>query len=339
MRVLVTGGAGYVGSHCARALARRGHTVVLYDNLSRGFRALAHGLNLIVGDIGDYDAVSTTLQGVDAVIHFAAHAYVGESVQSPRKYFQNNVRSALTLLNAAVDCNVRKFVFSSTCAVYGVPDQVPISEQCVPNPINAYGVTKLLFERALESYDTAYGMRFAALRYFNAAGADESGEIGEMHDPETHLIPLVLQAAAGRREHIDVFGNDYPTPDGTCVRDYVHVSDLAEAHSLALDYLQDHGSSVTLNLGTGYGHSVTNIIDAVERTTGRKIKRNYAPRRPGDAAVLVADPRRAKSVLGWTATRELEDIIVTAWTWTQKQLQKPMFTPDDPVENHPHVGT
>src|SRR5438128_9864392 len=238
MRVLVIGGAGYIGSHTARALRDHRHEVVIYDNLSTGHEFLAKGFDLIVGDIADAAKLRTALSRVDSVVHFAAHAYVGESVINPRKYFQNNVEAALTLLNTAMDAGVRRFVFSSTCAVYGTPDKVPITEDLPRQPINPYGVSKLFFENALEAYHQAYGLRFASLRYFNAAGADESGEIGELHDPETHLIPLALRAANGTGAELQVYGSDYPTPDGTCIRDYIHVDDLADAHVKALHHLE-----------------------------------------------------------------------------------------------------
>jgi UDP-glucose-4-epimerase GalE len=316
MRVVVTGGAGYIGSHAVRELARRGHEVVIYDNLSTGHRSLADGFELVEGDIGDRARLQPTLQGTDAIMHFAAHAYVGESVENPRKYFHNNVECALNLLNTAVEAGVKNFVFSSTCAVYGIPVKVPISEDNAREPINPYGATKLLFEHALNAYSKAYGLRFASLRYFNAAGADDNGEIGEAHDPETHLIPLALEAARGTRT-IEVFGRDYPTPDGTCIRDYIHVNDLAEAHALAIEYLEEGGASTALNLGTGQGHSVMEVLAVVERVTGRAPDRRYGPRRLGDPPVLVADPTRAAQVLGWTAKRPLANVVETAWRWLQ----------------------
>jgi UDP-glucose 4-epimerase len=318
MRVLVTGGAGYVGSHAARALARRGHHVLIYDNLSTGHRILADGFDLVVGDIGDAKTVAAALRDTDAVLHFAAHAYVGESVQNPRKYFQNNVQSGLTLLNAVVDAGVRQFVFSSTCAVYGVPAKIPITEDAVRQPVNPYGASKLFFENALEAYSKAYGLGYVSLRYFNAAGADEGGEIGELHEPETHLIPCALQTAAGIRPNLEVYGTDYPTPDGTCVRDYVHVSDLAEAHVLALEYLATGRESAALNLGTGKGHSVKEVVSAVEEVTGVTLPKRMCPRRPGDPAVLVADASRAQQALKWNPSRPLQEIVSSAWRWAQK---------------------
>jgi UDP-glucose-4-epimerase GalE len=318
MKVLVIGGAGYIGSHTARALKRHGHEVTIYDNLSTGHDFLAKGFELIAGDIADGSKLRAVLDRVETVVHFAAHAYVGESVIDPRKYFRNNVESALTLLNTAVDAGVRRFVFSSTCAVYGTPAKVPITEEAIRQPINPYGVSKLFFENALEAYDRAYGMRFAALRYFNAAGADESGEIGELHDPEPHLIPLALAATSSAGPALQIFGTDYPTADGTCVRDYIHVNDLAEAHALALHRLGRGESSFAANLGTGKGHSVFEIVKMVEEVTGQRVNRVEGPRRAGDPPALVADPSRAQNLLQWKATRSLHDIVATAWNWRER---------------------
>ena len=319
MVVLVIGGAGYIGSHAARTLRRRGHEVVIYDNLSTGHAFLADGFELVRGDIADRATLSAALRRVDSVMHFAAHAYVGESVTDPRKYFRNNVEGGLILLNACVDCGVRRVIFSSTCAVYGVPAKVPIAEDTPRQPINPYGVSKLFFEQALEAYDRAYGLRFTALRYFNAAGADESGEIGELHDPESHLIPSALLAATGARPELDLFGTDYPTPDGTCVRDYIHVNDLADAHVSALERLAAGADSIAVNLGTGTGYSVKEVLDKIEQVTGRKVPARVAPRRAGDPPALVANPRLAEQVLRWKATRSLDDIVGTAWRWMQKR--------------------
>jgi len=315
--VLVTGGAGYIGSHAAYALKRKGYEAIIYDNLSTGHSRLADGFELIAGDIADTAKLASALRRVDAVMHFAAHAYVGESVSNPRKYFQNNVQSALALLNAVIESQVRKFIFSSTCAVYGMPDKIPITEETVRRPVNPYGATKLAFEHALEAYGNAYGLRFVSFRYFNAAGADESGIIGEIHDPEPHLIPSAFEAIHGKREALEIFGNDYPTPDGTCIRDYIHVTDLAEAHVLGVEYLSQ-GSSIALNLGTGRGHSVKEVISMIERVTGRKVPTRLAPRRPGDPPRLVADPSKAEKLLNWKATRSLEQIVLTAWKWAEK---------------------
>lgn len=319
MAVLVTGGAGYIGSHAARALRREGHEVLIYDNLSTGYEFLAHGFELIRGDIRDPAKLIPALRRVDAVMHFAAHCYVGESVRNPRKYFSNNVEGALALLNACVDAGVQRFVFSSSCAVYGIAAAVPIAEDNPRLPVNPYGVTKMIFERALEAYSEAYGLRYASLRYFNAAGADESGEIGECHDPETHLIPLALMAAEGSGTELQIFGDDYPTPDGTCVRDYIHVNDLAAAHVKAQQHLANGGDSFAANLGTGQGHSVMEIIRMVEEVTGKTVPRSTVPRRPGDPPALVANPAYAQHVLRWKPTRSLREITATAWRWLKRQ--------------------
>jgi len=317
LAVLVVGGAGYIGSHAVRALRRAGYPVIIYDNLSTGFRRLVQGFELIEGDIADQAKLQRVLSRVDAVMHFAAFAYVGESVENPRKYFRNNSTDALSLLNSSVDAGVRHFVFSSTCAVYGIPEKVPITELTPREPVNPYGASKLFFENALEAYSRAYGMRSARLRYFNAAGADESGETGELHDPETHLIPLALRASMPDGAELNVFGSDYPTPDGTCLRDYIHVSDLADAHVRALQYLEQGGESLALNLGTGRGNSVLEVIQAAEKATGQAVRRKIGPRRPGDPPILVADAAKAKKVLDWTAKRDLNDIVSSAWKWMQ----------------------
>jgi UDP-arabinose 4-epimerase len=318
LTVLVVGGAGYIGSHAARVLRRHGFDVLLYDNLSTGHAALAKGFELVVGDVTETGKLADAMKRSQAVMHFAAHAYVGESVKDPRKYFRNNVEGGLALLNTALETGLRNVIFSSTCAVYGIPAQVPIGEDAPRQPVNPYGVSKLFFERALEAYDVAYGLRFASLRYFNAAGADETGETGECHDPETHLIPLALGAATEQGAQLQVFGGDYPTADGTCIRDYIHVTDLAEAHVKALEHLLGGGSSIALNLGTGRGHSVKEVITAVEAITGRPVRKQLGPRRAGDPPALVADPRRAEGVLGWKAKRSLAEIVSTAWQWLQR---------------------
>lgn len=319
MVVLVIGGAGYIGSHAARALRRAGHDVIIFDNLSTGYERLAAGFELIKGDILDASALKPVLSRVDAVMHFAARAYVGESVANPRKYFRNNVEGGLVLLNAMQETGVKKIVFSSTCAVYGEPARVPIDESAPRQPVNPYGVSKLFFEQALESYDRAYGLRFASLRYFNAAGADESGEIGELHDPETHLIPLALSAAAGFGPELQIFGSDYPTPDRTCIRDYVHVNDLADAHEKALQQLAAGQSSLAVNLGTGTGHSVLQIVSAVQQTTGKAVPQKLMTRRAGDPPALVANPAKAQQLLRWRASRGLPEIVATAWKWMQNR--------------------
>jgi len=309
------GGAGYIGSHAARALRRHGYDVLVYDDLSRGHRSLVEGFELVVADMADQGRLTQVMKRVDAVMHFAAHSQVGESVRNPRIYFQNNAVGGLTLLNTALDAGVRKFIFSSTCAVYGVPEKVPITEATPRQPVNPYGTSKLFFENALEAYDRAYGLRYMSLRYFNAAGADESGEIGELHDPETHLIPAALKAVTGEQGELELFGSDYSTPDGTCIRDYIHVNDLANAHVLALKKLEAGGGSAALNLGTGLGCSVKEVITMIEEVTGSKVPHREGPRRPGDPPSLVADPSRAQNALQWKASRSLLEIVQTAWQW------------------------
>ena len=318
MIVLVIGGAGYIGSHTARALKRAGHEVIIFDNLSTGYECLATGFELIKGDILDAKALKGALSRVDAIMHFAAHAYVGESVTNPKKYFHNNVEGGLALLNAALEADVKKIIFSSTCAVYGEVAKIPIAEDIPREPVNPYGVSKLFFEQALEAYGRAYGFGYVSLRYFNAAGADESGEIGELHDPETHLIPLALRAAAGKGPELKVFGGDYPTPDGTCIRDYIHVNDLASAHVKALEHLAAGKNTFAANLGTGTGASVNEVIAAVEKVTGKPVARKIVPRRPGDPPVLVANPAKAQALLEWRASRGLLDVVTTAWNWMQR---------------------
>jgi UDP-glucose-4-epimerase GalE len=322
MAILVTGGAGYIGGHAARALRRAGYEVLIYDDLSTGFRRLAQGFELVEGNIADEVRLRSVLSRVDAVIHFAAHAYVGESVENPRKYFRNNVVSALSLLNSVLDAGVRRFVFSSSCAVYGIPAKFPITEETPRAPVNPYGESKLFFENALEAYGRAYGMRTLCLRYFNAAGADESGEIGELHDPETHLIPLALAATTRNGAELRVYGSDCPTPDGTCVRDYIHVNDLADAHVRALQYLENgsnHAPFSAINLGTGRGYSVLEIIKAAETASGRAVRRTMEGRRLGDPPMLVADPSKALRVLGWSAKHDLLDIVASASRWTLRK--------------------
>jgi UDP-glucose 4-epimerase len=319
--VLVVGGAGYIGSHTAHALRRTGYEAIIYDNLVTGHRVLAEGFELIVGDLFDTAKLAQALKRVDAVMHFAAHAYVGESVENPRKYFHNNVEGSLSLLNAVVESKVRRFIFSSTCAVYGNPVKVPITEDNPRVPVNPYGMTKLAFENALEAYDRAYGTHYVAFRYFNAAGADEGAKIGEMHEPETHLIPSVFEAMKGKRPALHIFGDDYPTPDGTCVRDYIHVNDLADAHVMGVEYLAK-GKSAQINLGTGKGASVKQVISTIEQVAGRKVPVQMDPRRAGDPPELVADPSLAKTLLNWRAKRSLEEIVSTAWTWDERNNRK-----------------
>jgi UDP-glucose 4-epimerase len=323
MKILVTGGAGYIGSHTVRHLVESGYDVWVYDNLCKGHREAVPEGRLIVGELADTPLIARTLREkqIEAVMHFAAFAEVGDSVRNPQIYYRNNVIDALRLMDGMLEANVKKFVFSSTTATYGVPDQVPITEQEWQDPINPYGFTKLVIEHALADYARAYDWGYAALRYFNAAGAHPSGEIGESHDPESHLIPIILQVAMGQRESITVFGNDYPTPDGTCIRDYIHVDDLATAHRLALEKLEP-GSGLKLNLGTGKGCSVREIIDACRRVTGHPIPEVIGERRPGDPAELVADSSLAQRTLGWTPQyTDVEQIIRTAWNWHQNHPQ------------------
>ena len=320
MNILVTGGAGYVGSHTVKHLLERGDDVWVYDNLSAGHAAAVPSGRLIVGDLHDSELLRYVLRGrnIDGVLHFAASSLVGESVANPAKYYQNNLVASLSLLEAMRDCGVGRFVLSSTAATYGVPESVPIHEDAPKQPCNPYGHTKLALEQALTDYATAYGWGVAALRYFNAAGAAADGTLGEDHTPESHLIPLVLQVALGRREAITVFGTDYPTPDGTCVRDYVHVEDLATAHALALDRL-DAGAVEKMNLGTGRGYSVREVIDACREVTGQEIAELQGDRRAGDPPELVAEPGRAMEVLQWRPRfTTIESIIETAWNWHRR---------------------
>jgi UDP-arabinose 4-epimerase len=320
--VLVTGGAGYIGSHTCKALARAGYIPVVYDNLAYGHRWAVKWGPFEEGDILDgarLESVIATYRPI-AVLHFAAFAYVGESVTDPSKYYRNNTMGSLSLLDAMRAGGVRDIVFSSTCATYGAPPSLPISESTPQHPINPYGASKLMVERMLADFGAAYGLGFTALRYFNAAGADPDGDIGEDHNPETHLVPLVLDAASGRREAVAVFGTDYDTPDGTCVRDYIHVTDLAEAHVLALQALRAGAASDVYNLGNERGFSVREVIAAAERATGLTVPVNTAGRRDGDPAALVADAAKARRVLGWRPQHAaLDDMVRTAWAWHQKR--------------------
>lgn len=318
MRVLVTGGAGYIGSHTCKALSRSGFQPVVLDNLSTGHRSFVKWGPLLEVDLADRQRLRQILiaERFDAVIHFAAHAYVGESHREPAKYMRNNVINTLNLLDAMLEAGTPRFVFSSTCATYGIPHAVPITELSDQRPINPYGDSKLFVEKVLKWYAEAYGIRWVALRYFNAAGADPEGEIGEDHNPETHLIPLVIRTAMGLQDHVDIYGTDYPTYDGSAVRDYVHVTDLADAHVRAVRYLLEEQPSIALNLGSGRGYSVRDVIDSVERVTGRNIQVHELPRRLGDPSSLVAEATKAKSVLGWEPTyHHLDDIVKTAYAW------------------------
>ncbi len=318
--ILVTGGAGYIGSHTVRLLADQGWTIVVLDNLVFGHdQAIVNpGVELVVGDVGDQDLVRSLFEKhrFGAVIHFAAFAYVGESVTNPLKYYQNNTAEPIKLLQVMQEFGCKAFVFSSTCATYGVPDRLPITESNPQNPINPYGRSKLMVEWILADCGHAWGLRSACLRYFNASGSSPDGKIGEDHHPETHLIPRVMMAVTGEIEYLEVFGTDYATPDGTCIRDYIHVEDLADAHARALDHLVAGGESVRCNLGTGVGVSVKEIIAAVEEVTGQTVPVKYGPRRDGDPDSLVADPSLAKQLLGWQANRtDVRDMIVPAWLW------------------------
>jgi len=325
VRVLVTGGAGYIGSHTAKALAKSGHEPLVLDNLSTGHRRAVKWGRLLEWDLGNTEVLPQFLEneGIEAVLHFAASLLVGESIKQPRKYFWNNVVNTLRLLDAMLEAGVRRIVFSSSAAVYGHPQRIPIPEDHVTQPVNPYGETKLAMERALQWYGNAYDLRWVALRYFNAAGADHEGELGEDHAPESHLIPLVIQAALGRRAHVEVYGTDYPTPDGTAIRDYIHVTDLAAAHVRALEYLAAGGESRALNLGTGQGHSVREVISAVGAVSPDSVLFRDGPRRAGDPPVLVADAQRARQVLGWEPCHSgLETIIRDAWKWHSTDQRK-----------------
>jgi UDP-glucose 4-epimerase len=317
MRILVTGGAGYIGSHTVGRLLARGHDVTVFDNLSAGHRRAVPAARLVVGDLRDVDHLDNLLvvNRIEAVVHFAAHCYVGESVANPAKYYANNLANSLTLLDRCRRHGVPRFVFSSTCATYGVPTVVPITEVEKQAPVNPYGNTKLAVERALADYAAAYEFGFCALRYFNASGAAADGTIGEDHDPETHLIPIVLQVALGKRPHVEVFGTDYPTPDRTCIRDYVHVDDLAAAHVLALDAIKP-GAKLAYNVGIGRGYSVREVIGTARAVTGRPIAVKEGPRRPGDPPVLVANADAIRRELGWQPKyTNLHAIVKTAWNW------------------------
>lgn len=327
MAILVTGGAGYIGSHSVLTLQKAGYEVIVLDNLVYGHQDLVDEVlkvKLIVGSTCDRALLREVFANhqIDAVMHFAAYAYVGESVTEPAKYYENNVVGTLTLLEAMLEANVKTFVFSSTCATYGVPDAVPITEDQSQNPINPYGATKLMVERILQDFNHAYDFRSVCLRYFNAAGADPEGNLGEDHNPETHLIPLVLQTALGQRDSVSVFGTDYDTPDGTCLRDYIHVLDIAQAHILALKYLLNDGATDVFNLGNASGFSVKEVIETARKITGKEIKMEFGDRRPGDPPALVGSGAKAQKILGWQpAYSNLDDIISHAWQWHQKRHQ------------------
>ena len=338
-RVLVTGGAGYIGSHTAKLLRAHGFLPIILDNLTTGNRWAAERHTFFKSDLADEESTYQILveQRISAIIHFAASAYVGESMRRPEEYFENNVTNGLKLLRAARRADVNAIVFSSSCATYGIPAGLPITEDHPQVPINPYGDSKLFIEKALRWSDEAYGMRSVCLRYFNAAGADPGGELGECHNPETHIIPSIIEAALGQRSHFDVFGADFSTPDGSAIRDYIHVSDLAQAHLLALEYLLAGGNSCAINLGTGKGTSVLELIKAVERIATSDVPVKYGDRRPGDPMSLVADNVKAQSVLGWRPMfSSLDEIVGTAWRWHRDR--QPSICPSLVLPRHAQPG-
>lgn len=321
--IFVTGGAGYIGSHVVKLLGEKGCDIIVYDNLSRGHREMVTSGEFIVGDISDKDRLLKIFRDhdVDTVIHFAADSLVGESEEDPHRYYSNNVAGGISLLGAMLEAGVKKIVFSSSAAVYGEPERAPIEEDHPTVPTNVYGNTKLIFENILKKYSSTYGLGFVSLRYFNAAGADPEGAIGEDHSPETHLIPLILDVVLGRKKEIVIFGTDYDTPDGTCIRDYIHVNDLAEAHILALKHLENSPASAIYNLGNGKGFSVREVIGAVERVTGAKVSVVEGDRRKGDPARLVASSEKIMRELGWRpAYAGLDVIVKTAWRWHKRRF-------------------
>jgi len=321
--ILITGGAGYIGSHACKSLALAGYEPIAYDNLSLGHRWAVKWGPFEEGDIADRDKIDAVIKKYkpEAVIHFAAYAYVGESMNDPGKYYRNNVAGTLTLLESMRDHQIDKIIFSSTCATYGSPKEIPILENHAQHPINPYGRSKLMIEQMLKDFDLAHGIKYISLRYFNAAGADPEGEIGEKHDPETHLIPLILDVALGRKNHVEIFGTDYNTSDGTCIRDFIHVSDLADAHLLSLKYLINHKRSNIFNLGNNNGFSVKEVIRTAENVCGKKIPSVPLKKRPGDPPVLVGSAKKAQKLLKWSPNHpELESIINTAFNWNKKLL-------------------
>ncbi len=320
MRILVAGGAGYIGSHVCKLLYKKGYEVVVYDNLSRGYKDFVKWGEFVEGDISDERKLKEVFNAykIEVVMHFCAFIEVAESVIEPEKYYINNLANTIYLLKAMRECNIDKFIFSSTAAIFGNPAQIPIKEDAPKNLINPYGRIKLMVENMLDDYDKAYGLKAICFRYFNAAGADPDGEVGEAHNPETHLIPLVLDAAIGRKECVKIYGDDYPTKDGTCIRDYIHVNDLAEAHILGLKFLFEQSKSEKFNLGSGEGYSVREIIDTVKEVTKKDLKVVVGSRREGDPAILIADSQKAKKMLGWEIKFNLQDIIKTAWDWHKK---------------------
>jgi len=321
--ILVTGGAGYIGSHANKMLNEKGYETVVLDNLVYGHKAFVQWGEFVLGDLADYDLLDMVLEhhSIDAVMHFAAYAYVGESVTNPEKYYYNNVVNTLNLLKAMRRHNVNQFIFSSSCATYGIPRKIPIPEDHSQIPINPYGQCKLIVENILHDYANAYDLKYVSLRYFNAAGADPDGKIGEAHEPETHLIPLILDAAFDKSKHISIFGADYNTPDGTCIRDYIHVNDLAQAHIRALEYLENGADSDVFNLGNGNGVSVREMIETARQVTGNTIRTIESSRRPGDPDILVGSAIKAIELLGWHPQyTDLKEIIETAWHWKLKSL-------------------
>ena len=321
--ILIAGGAGYIGSHANKILNKRGYETVVYDNLSLGHREFVKWGNFVLGDLADKDKLRLCFQTypIEAVMHYCAFCSVGESVTHPAEYYRNNVVNTLNLLDVMVEYRVKYFIFSSTCSTYGNPLQIPLTEDHPQQPINPYGKSKLMVEQILKDYDNAYGIRHVCLRYFNAAGADPEGEIGEWHEPEGHLIPLLLQVAAGQREHVQIYGTDYETPDGTCIRDYIHINDLAAAHLLALEYLQSGAPSDAFNLGNGNGFSVKEVIHEAKLVSGKSIKVVEAERRPGDPPILVGSSDKARQILNWQPEYpDINEIIKTAWRWQSKVI-------------------
>lgn len=327
MNLLIIGGAGYIGSHMVQRLRSTKNKVTILDNLSTGFRNVINDTDFIEGDIKDCALLTKIFKdrGIEAVMHFASYMQVSESVKKPDIYYENNVSNTINLLNIMAKNNVRKFIFSSSAAIFGEPEYTPIDESHPKNPINPYGRSKLMVEGILKDYESAFGLKSVCLRYFNAAGADEGGNLGEQHSPETHLIPILLQVASGRRERASVFGTDYPTADGTCIRDYIHVSDLCEAHIAALDYLNKKHKSQNFNLGNGGGFSVAEVVETVRRISGKPLQIDYEERRPGDPAVLVADSTLAKKMLNWSPCfTQLETIIEHAWNFEKSHFSRPL---------------
>ena len=327
MNLLIIGGAGYIGSHMVQRLRSTKNKVTILDNLSTGFRNVINDTDFIEGDIKDCALLTKIFKdrGIEAVMHFASYMQVSESVKKPDVYYENNVSNTINLLNIMAKNNVRKFIFSSSAAIFGEPEYTPIDESHPKNPINPYGRSKLMVEGILKDYESAFGLKSVCLRYFNAAGADEGGNLGEQHSPETHLIPILLQVASGRRERASVFGTDYPTADGTCIRDYIHVSDLCEAHIAALEYLNKKNKSQNFNLGNGGGFSVAEVVETVRRISGKPLQIDYEERRPGDPAVLVADSTLAKKMLNWSPCfTQLETIIEHAWNFEKSHFSRPL---------------